>query len=193
MDSAELPRVFYLVILGAAVLGWLVAENRGNLGRTLRMALVWGLIFLGVVAGYGLWGDIRNEVLPRQSVIGDGARIEVPRGRDGHFHLAAEVNGVPVDFLVDTGATDVVLSLDDARAVGLDPDGLAFLGTARTANGEVRTATATVDRIAIGPVGFDRVRVSVNGGDMRESLLGMSFLNRFGRLEMSGGRLTLEP
>ena len=49
MDSAELPRLIYLVLLGAAVVGWFIAENRGNLGQTARMAMAWGMIFVGIV------------------------------------------------------------------------------------------------------------------------------------------------
>lgn len=193
MDSADLPRFIYLVILATAVVGWFIAENRRNMGKSVRMLLAWGLIFLGVVAGYGLWEDIRNDVRPQQAVLEDGSRIEVPRGPGGHFHLTLEVNGTPVDFLVDTGATDIVLTRRDAERVGLDPDNLAFLGSARTANGDVRTAFATVDRLALGPITFDRVRVAVNGGEMDGSLLGMSFLSRFGRLEIAGNKLILEP
>lgn len=192
MDNVELPRLIYLVLLGTAVAGWFIAENRQNLGQTARMALVWGMIFVGMIAGYGLWQDVRREVLPRQAMLENGASIEVPRQADGQFHLTLRLNGEPVEFLVDTGATDIVLSLEDAERVGLDPDNLAFLGSARTANGTVSTAFATVDEIALGSMQFDRVRVAVNGGDMRGSLLGMSFLSRFDRLQIEGDMLRLE-
>lgn len=192
MDSTELPRLIYLVLLGAAVVGWFIAENRGNLGQTARMGMAWGMIFVGLVAGYGLWDDIRQDVMPRQTVLAENRIIEVPRSGDGHFTLTLSLNGEPVDFLVDTGATDMVLSLQDARRAGIDPDELAFLGSARTANGTVRTAMATIDEIQLGPVVFENVRVSVNGGEMRGSLLGMSFLNRFDRIEIADNRLRLE-
>lgn len=192
MDSAELPRLLYLVLLGAAVIGWFIAENRGNLGGTARMALVWGMIFVGIVAVYGLWDDIRSDVLPRQAVLTEERIIEVPRSGDRHFNLTMSLNGQPIDFVVDTGATEIVLSMQDARAAGLDPDRLAFAGTARTANGTVSTAYTRIDEIAIGPVTFNNVRVAVNGGEMSGSLLGMSFLDRFDRMEISGNRLRLE-
>jgi aspartyl protease family protein len=103
-----------------------------------------------------------------------------------------QLNGAPIDFVVDTGATEMVLSLEDARRAGLDPDRLAFVGSARTANGTVSTAWTTIDEVAIGPVTFENVRVAVNAGDMRGSLLGMSFLDRFDRVEIQGDRLRLE-
>ncbi len=192
MDSADLPRLIYLVLLGTAVAGWFIAENRGNLGKTARMAVAWGLIFIGVIAAYGLWEDIRGEIMPRQSILTEDRAIEVPRAGDGHFNLVMHLNGEPIDFVVDTGATEMVLSLDDARRAGIDPDSLTFFGTASTANGEVKTAFTTIDEVAIGPVTFNRVRVAVNAGEMRGSLLGMSFLNRFDRIEIAGSRLRLE-
>ena len=193
MDNADLPRLIYLVILGAAMIGWLVTESRNSLGRTARSLIVWGLLFIGLMAGYGLWGDIRKDIMPRQSVLEDGSGIAVPRSQDGHFHLTLNVDGVPVDFLVDTGATDIVLTLEDARRVGIDPENLAFLGRARTANGIVETAYTSVGSVGLGPIRFERVQVAVNGGEMQGSLLGMAFLSRFGRIEIADNRLLLEP
>ena len=192
MDSDDLSRLIYLVLLGTAVVGWFIAENRNNLGKTARTALVWGMIFVGLIAGYGLWEDVRQDILPQQSVLTDEGVIEVPRQTDGHFHLTLQMNGEPIRFLVDTGATDIVLSLGDAEKAGLDPDNLPFTGTARTANGVVPTAFTRVDEIALGPVVFEGVRVAVNGGEMRGSLLGMSFLSRFDRLEIEGNTLRLQ-
>ena len=116
MDALDTGHFVYLAILGIAVVGWFIAENRASLGQTVRTALAWAFIFLGVVAGYGLWGDIRDDVAPRQTVFTEDARVEVPRAFDGHYYLTLQVNGTPVDFVVDTGATDMVLSREDAAA-----------------------------------------------------------------------------
>ncbi len=193
MENIELDRLIYLVVLGTAIAGWFIAENRSNLSKTLRQGLVWGLIFLGMIAGFGLWDDIRSEVSTRQAVLENGNLIEVPRARDGHFHLSLDVNGEKIDFLVDTGATDIVLSRDDAEAIGLRLEDLAFIGTAQTANGEVRTAYTSVDEVALGPLKFENVTVAVNSGDMRGSLLGMAYLSRFEKIELSGDEMRLYP
>lgn len=193
MDSLDLPRIIAIIILVAAVTGWFFTENRQSLGKTTKGLLAWGLIFIGMMAGIGLWGDVRNDIMPRQTVLEDGQGIMVPRSDDGHFHVVAEMNGVPVEFLVDTGASDIVLTREDARRIGLDPDGLVFLGRARTANGVVETAYTKVGDVRLGPIAFRDVPVSVNGGEMDRSLLGMSFLSRFDRLEISDNRLVLEP
>ena len=193
MQSDDIASLLYLVLLGTAIVGWFIAENRKNLGQTARMALAWGLIFLGVAAGYGLWNDVRTEVLPRQSVESASGVISVPRGRDGHFHLRLQMNDTPVDFLVDTGATDIVLTQRDARRVGLNTENLAFVGVARTANGTVRTAYATIDEVSLGGVSFQDVSVAVNEGEMEGSLLGLAYLDRFARLEISNDTLFLTP
>ena len=108
MSGEDYGRMAYLVLILLAVGGWFIAESRGNLGKTARHAAVWGLIFIGTIGAVGLWPSIRDEIMPRQSVIGTGV-IEVPRGVDGHYHLELQIGGVAVDFIVDTGATDVVL------------------------------------------------------------------------------------
>jgi aspartyl protease family protein len=192
MDSADLPRVAYLVLLGVAVAGWFIAENRNSLGKTMRMALAWGLIFLGVVAGFGLWSDVRTDIIPRQSVVADGARVEVPRAFDGHYYLTLRLDGTPVDFVVDTGASDIVLSREDAARIGLDPEALAYNGVALTANGQVRTARARVGEILLGGIADQDVMVSVTDGEMPGSLLGMAYLQRFSRIEIADGTLVLE-
>jgi aspartyl protease family protein len=192
MDADQIPRIAYLGLLGLAVAGWFIAENRNSLGKTLRMALVWAMIFLGVVAGVGLWGDVRDDVMPRQSVIAGEGRVEVPRAFDGHYYLTLRLNGTPVDFVVDTGATDIVLTHADAERIGLDLATLTYSGRAMTANGEVSTARARVNEIAIGPILDRDVTVSVNAGEMPGSLLGMSYLQRFQRIVIADGRLILE-
>ncbi len=190
MDSLEFGRLAYLVLLLIAVGGWFIAENRGNLGKSARQAAAWGLIFLGVIAAVGLWGDIRDDVLPRQSSIGEG-RIEVPRAGDGHYYLVLELDGTPVQFVVDTGASDIVLTREDAERVGIDTGNLAFGGRASTANGTVRTAHVKVGELRLGDIVDRDVTVSVNGGEMDGSLLGMSYLRRFDRMEIADNKLVL--
>lgn len=190
MTGDEYGRLAYLILLLIAVGGWFVAESRRNMGRNLRMAVIWGLIFLGVAAGYGLWGDLRNDILPRQSVVGSGV-IEVPAGPDGHYHLTLDLNGSAVGFVVDTGASDVVLTRADAARIGLDLAALDFSQTATTANGRVATAPAVVQTVTLGDITDRRLAVSVNGGEMNESLLGMSYLSRFRSIEIRGNRLIL--
>ncbi|MCV6584100.1 MAG: TIGR02281 family clan AA aspartic protease [Marinibacterium sp.] len=191
MASDDIMRLIYVGLLLAAVAGWFFAQNRLSLSKVLQQALVWMFIFLGLIAAYGLWEDIRRAVGPDSALVLEGERVEVPRSGDGHYHLRVAVNGVPVSFVVDTGATSVVLTRDDAARVGLDPDDLAFIGRANTANGTVRTAPVRLETMTLGDVTDRNVAASVNEGELFQSLLGMSYLNRWGRIEIESGRLVL--
>jgi aspartyl protease family protein len=190
MDGDTLARLGYLAVLVLALSGWFVMQLRGNMARSLQHVAIWGLIFLGVIAAYGLWSDIRRQVVPVQAVLADG-RIEVPRGPDGHYHLVLQVNGTPIEFIVDTGATDIVLSRADAARAGLNPEGLAYLGTAMTANGPVRTAAVRLDLVELGAMQDRDLRAVVNDGAMDGSLLGMGYLHLFQKIEITGGTLIL--
>lgn len=190
MSEIETGRLAYLVLLGLAVGGWFLAQNRENLGKTAQQAVVWGLIFVGIVAGYGLWSDIRNDVAPRQSRIGNGV-VEVPRNFDGHYYLTLQVNGKSVEFIIDTGATEVVLTRSDAARVGIKLNDLVYSGSANTANGVVRTARVRVEEIRLGDIRDTNISIYVNEGEMDGSLLGMSYLQRFQHIEISGNKLIL--
>ncbi len=190
MENSDIARIAYLLLLLLAVGGYFVTQNRESLSKLAQQAAVWGLIFVGVLAGYGLWGDIQRDIAPRQQVLANG-QIEIPRMFDGHFYLTAIVDGEPVEFVVDTGATDVVLTRDDAARIGIDLDGLAYTGTANTANGVVRTARARVGEMRVGEIADRDVRVLVNGGEMETSLLGMAYLRRFERIEIAEDMLVL--
>lgn len=190
MTSDDFARLAYLGLLGAAIAGYFFVQNRDRLGQMAQHAAIWGLIFVGALAAVGLWSDIRDDVLPRQTLLADG-RIELPLGRDGHYRATLEVDGTPVDFVVDTGASDIVLSDDDARRVGIDLSGLTFLGTASTANGVVRTAPVRLDSVTFGGVTDRDLRATVTEGDLDMSLLGMTYLSRFGHIEIADGKLVL--
>ena len=191
MTDLEAGRLIYLTLLGGALLAYLIIANRTQLGSMLRAAALWALIFIGAIAAVGLWQDVVGTVSPTRAVsFGDG-RVEIPRDSSGHYYATLELQGVPVRFIVDTGATDMVLSRADARRVGLDPDALVYSGRARTANGVVRTARVTLGEVAFGPFTDTDVPAWVNEGELDLSLLGMSYLSRFERIEIAGDRLIL--
>ncbi|KZY32592.1 aspartyl protease [Roseovarius sp. HI0049] len=191
MSEFDYARVFYLVLLGSAVVLWFFAQNRNSLGKITQQAIIWALIFVGVIAAVGLWGDIRNTVMPGQAVVTEGGRIELPRAADGHYYLTADVNGTPIRFVVDTGATQIVLAKADAEKAGLATEDLSFVGRAFTANGEVRTAPVRLERVEVGPLVDTDVRAVVNEGELDQSLLGMEYLQRFTSVEITNGTLVL--
>ncbi|QLK57048.1 TIGR02281 family clan AA aspartic protease [Ehrlichia ruminantium] len=115
---------------------------------------------------------------------------EFYRAKDGHFYITAQIHGVPIKFLVDTGATDVVLSAEDAKQI---KDHLKYLNrkkTYHTANGTIKALYVEISEMQIGKFVVKDVKASVNVAPMRTSLLGMSFLQYF-NFYMSGNTLIL--
>lgn len=190
MTGDNIATLLFLLLLLTVIGGGFFLQNRPSLGQTARQLGTWALIFVGLIVAYGLWDDLQSEFVSSQAMVQD-TEISVPRRPDGHFHLTLAVNDVPVDFIVDTGATDVVLSDQDARRVGIDVDNLPFFGQAMTANGPVDTARITLESVELGAFRDENVRASVNGGALQISLLGMTYLSRFDTLQIQDGRLTL--
>jgi aspartyl protease family protein len=192
MTPDQIGSLIYLALLGVVIGGWHFVSQRKSLGRMAQQAAAWIFIFLGAIVAVGLWTDLRDTVAPRQSVMQDGRQIIVPMSPDGHFYLTLDLNGVPVRFVVDTGASDMVLSAEDATRIGIPPERMVFSGRALTANGMVETAPVRIDTVSLAGVTDEGVRAVVNRGDLDDSLLGMSYLRRFDRLEISGSRMVLD-
>lgn len=189
MDGETTGRLVYLVLLLLAVGGYVIVEFRHRMGQTLRTAAAWGLIFIGVMAGYGLWNDLKTDIAPQQMISQQGT-IEIPRAEDGHYYVTLDLGGTPVQFMADTGASNMVLSSADARRLGIDLDALVYLGRAQTANGTVATARVELPQVELGPYRDENFAAWVNQGDMDMSLLGMDYLSLY-RVEISGDRMIL--
>lgn len=191
MTTDSIASLIYLSLLGVVVGGYFLLANRHQMGRIAQQGAIWALIFVGVAAGAALWDDIRGASDTRQSVFQDGDRIVARRAPDGHYRLTLGINGTPVRFLVDTGATDMVLTMQDAQRAGLARDDLRFVGRAVTANGMVQTAPVTLETVELGGIVDRNIPAQVSGGDMPGSLLGMRYLSRFAEVTMAGDTLTL--
>lgn len=191
MSSDNIAQFIYLGALALVLGGAFLLSSRLKLSQTLQMAGIWALIFVGAVAVVGLWGDIQDDLFPHQTRFDESGKVTIPRSRDGHYHVTLMINDTPIDFIIDTGATDIVLNMADAAAAGLDPNTLNFFGRAATANGEVRTAAVRLDSVVIGPHTDTNVPAVVNNGELWQSLLGMGYLEHWGRIEISGGEMTL--
>lgn len=127
---------------------------------------------------------------PIAAPLGNGyASVTLPRSQDGHFYADAQVNGASVRFLLDTGATGLVLTKSDAQRAGLGSGNYDARGIG--AGGEVRLMPATLGRIAIGPLGADNVPAMVAESGLPVSLMGQSFLSRIGSLTISNDQLVL--
>ena len=122
--------------------------------------------------------------------IASGQGITLDRAPDGHFYADAQVNGTTVHFMVDTGASGVALSADDARRVGLPYFSSEFSAVGRGASGEVRGKIVTLDRVTLGGKSVENVSGAIlEGSEM--SLLGQSFLGEMGSIEITHDRMVI--
>lgn len=119
-----------------------------------------------------------------------GQGITLDRAPDGHFYADAQVNGTAVHFMIDTGASGVALSAEDARRVGLPFFSSEFSPVGRGASGEVRGKIVTLDRVTLGGKSVQNIGGAIlEGGEM--SLLGQSFLAQMGSIEISGDKMVI--
>ena len=118
---------------------------------------------------------------------------ELKANASGHFTAEASINGTDIKVLIDTGATSVALSYEDAKDAGLRPGSLDFTVPVSTANGQTQAARVTIDRIEIDGVEVDEVDALVlPKGALRGTLLGMSFLSRLSSFKVEDGVLYLK-
>ncbi|AML53125.1 retropepsin-like aspartic protease family protein [Falsihalocynthiibacter arcticus] len=192
MNGDDTGRLIYLVLLGTVIASWFFVQNRQSMGKTLQQGALWGLIFVGFVAAFGLWENIKSDHATQSSFQGgDGEIITLVRHRDGHFYAELTISNARLEFLVDTGATDIVLSQTDAQKLGIDVNDLQFFGTANTANGVVKTARVQLADIEFEGIKTPRIAAYVNQGDLNISLLGMSYLSQMSSIEIAGDKMIL--
>ena len=119
--------------------------------------------------------------------------VVVPRDARGHFSTEGRIDGRRLNFLIDTGASVIALTAEDAASLGLHPSNSEYRITLKTANGVVRAAPTTLDMVEIGGIMVrDVVAVVMPDGALSENLLGMSFLTRLRHFEYSEGKMVLE-
>jgi len=188
----------FIMVLSASMLA-----SRHNLSRNLRYAAAWLLIALVLVTGYVYRQDattvadrVLGGLIPGRAVVtttSDGeSQVVLQRGRSGHFSAKVEIEGVTMPMMVDTGASSVVLSTEDAEKLGIDTNKLNFGVTVSTANGDALAAPTVLRQVAIGPIVRNNVRALVTQkGRMDGSLLGMSFLSTLDSVQIRGDELRL--
>ena len=194
---------FSIMALWAAVIGSGVFGRGMKFSDTLRQVVIWIVIILGLMAGYVFRYDLQDfasrlsgGILPGSPISTKNAKggIEVTliRSDNGHFEATAGVNGQSVRFLIDTGATAIVLTAKDAEAAGIMVQDLAFTVPTQTANGKAFSAQAEIKSFYLGGIERKNLRVLVSKpGRLNQSLLGQQFLESLKSYEKRGDRLTL--
>jgi aspartyl protease family protein len=171
---------------------------RKRISFAFEAALFWVAVALILVVGYTYRMELQEvadrvlaELIPGRTAT--RARIvEVARGRAGDFSIAAQINGARISMVLDSGASSVVLTPEAAKAAGLPLEVLQYSVSVDTANGRARAAPVTLDRIAIGGLTERSVSALIaQPGQLKTSLLGMSFLNRLESWEVRGDKLLM--
>jgi aspartyl protease family protein len=182
----------------AALIGASLLSRRLKLGQAMRYVATWGVV-VGVLAlGYVYRDDavdafyrVRSALIPAYAMRAGPHTVVLSESQGGGYQVVAQVNGQPITFVIDTGASDIVLSPADARRLGADFGALRFDRRYETANGAGLGADWRVESLEVGPIRLADLPVSVNQATMSRSLLGMAFLRRLDSFEFKGGQLIL--
>jgi aspartyl protease family protein len=194
-DFASLTvRIAFLVFLSGTVL----MLFRESFWKAFQAIIFWVVVALVLALGYTYRFELRTvyervmaELMPGYTA-SQGRIVEIARGRIGEFSIQTQVNGGRIPMVLDTGATAVVLTQEAAKAAGLPLEVLSYNVNVDTANGRTQAASVTLDRLAVGGLVERSVPALIaRPGQLRTSLLGMSFLNRLESWEVRGDKLIM--
>jgi aspartyl protease family protein len=202
LDGDDSMRIVYYSALVLLVGSGIFAAQR-NMGEAFRNLAIWTLIILGLVTAYLYRNDVQDVasrvtaglVPGRAATVVDEngfSTVVLYKAQNGHYQADATINGSPISMMVDTGASTIALSYEDAERVGLNPQNLDFNQMVMTANGPARTAYVTLADISIGGIQRTNVRAGVaERGKLAQSLLGMNFMETLSSVSFSGDELKL--
>jgi len=194
-DMASLVyKIGLIVLIGGAVL----TIFRQNFSQALASALFWVVIALVLVLGYTYrfeLYDVADRVMAELApgrVATRGRMVELARASSGDFQVTTEVNGVRVPMVLDTGARAVLLTHEAAQAAGLPLEFIKYTVNVETANGRTLAAAVNLDRVAVGGIVERAIPALIaQPGQLKTSLLGMSFLNRLQSWELRGSKVLM--
>lgn len=180
-----------------------ILQGRRRFGDVLRQVALWLFIVLALVSAYiyrfelqGFGDRLLAGLVPgRAAVITDGEgqqEVVLHKMLNGYFETTATVNGEEIGMLVDTGASSIALTYEDAERIGLEPEKLNYIVTVMTANGRTQAAPVMLSEISVGPITRRNIGATVAAkGRLDQSLLGMSFLSTLDTLQMRTDELRL--
>jgi aspartyl protease family protein len=204
LDNTTFGYLAFLLALLVFVGGGMLGSYRGRVGALARDAVIWLALGLGLVTLYAYKDElmpiaarVAGELLPGSAMTveqsaGGLTEVRIRRRLDGHFTATTRVNGTKISMIVDTGATSIVLTPEDAKRAGINVGKLTYRVPVLTANGRTVAARVRLEKVAIGPLDRKNVDALVaQPGALTQSLLGMSFLSRLRSYEFFGDFLTL--
>lgn len=176
-------RAAVVIVIAATIVGALMP---GQVSQADSASNESAILEASAPASSSDWASASRE--PSQTN-GSGS-VRLKRQPDGHFYAKAKVNGATIDFMVDTGASGVALTLSDARRAGIDFDKSEFGVVGQGASGEVMGQFVLIDSVKLGHErASDVPGIVMEGGS--QSLLGQSFLEKFGSVEIRNDTMTL--
>ena len=200
MQSNEWINILYLILLLAFIASSIFTRGNIPILRAIKYISIWAAIAIFVIILYsfrfdfiGLKNRFLGELNPSNIQVNSADKIIINMSYGNHFYANVKINDKNIRFLIDTGATDMVLSLKDAKRVGIDLKKLIFNKPYQTANGISYGASVILRDIKFGNLNLKNIPASVNNSDMGVSLLGMSFLRNFTKYEFYQDKLILTP
>ena len=192
--ASLLVSVAWLVL----ITGVLIALFRDRLTKALEAAVLWIVIALLLMLGYtyrfqlhDIADQVMAELIPGR-IADSGRTVALARAQSSDFQITTDINGHSIPMILDTGASSVVLTNEAAKAVGLPVEVIKYTVNIATANGHTKAAEVTLDRVAVGSIVERAVPALIaQPGQLKTSLLGMSFLNRLQSWEVRGDKLVL--
>ena len=191
-----IPGAFITVAIG------IIYRHRTEFIKELQFG-AWAIIlatlmFIYMARDEILWQSQRllAALLPGHVIevgTGKSTQVLIYKADGAHFQAPVNVNGREIVMLVDTGASEIVLSNDDARTLGLLTDGLQYEVLVHTAGGTSVTAPVTLDIVSVGPIKRRAIQALVSpAGELRQSLLGMTFISTLKSFQMKSDELRFE-
>ncbi len=204
LEQGEFAGIMTGIALLIFIGGGTVMSYRGQGSRMIKDIAIWLAIMLALITVYSFRFEfetvarrVAGELMP--GLVNSSTRnsngesvVEIPRRLNGHYVTRVRVNGAPIEMMVDTGASGVVLTPQDAQKAGIDISTLSYSVPVSTANGQAMVAMARLQAISIGDISARNLLAHIaRPGALSQSLLGMSFLSRLRSYEVKNGVLIL--
>lgn len=180
-----------------------IVASRPSFGEVTRNIAAWLFILLALMSGYIYRYELQDIASRLSAGLVPGSplsvtdsegnvTVTVEKAGNGHFEARAAVDGTPIRVMIDTGASTTVLTVEDARTVGIDVEALNFAVPVSTANGVTVAARARAQTIAVGTIERGPLPILVaQPGALSQSLLGMNFMGTLSGYDVRGDRMVL--
>lgn len=194
--ETQVSMISSLVIVAAILVS--IFQRKINISQVAKSVMAWGAIGIVLMVGYAFRHDmgaikdrLTSSIYPASGTVNDNGEVRFEVAEDGHYYVLAKVNGVDIKFMLDTGASRVVINQRDAKRLGLDQKDLSYTNQSSTANGTVWSAPVTLESVTVADKTLNNIPASVSQSDLNISLLGMSYLDKLKGYRVEKGAITL--